>query len=136
VNGLFRKITKPPACLYITGVVILLVGLGGSLVIYWSAGDDVYGVLGYETANGYVYPVMPEDSKLYLRNLELYGGRMGVLLDSFRRWLAGRWHGKNLAFTVAFITLCLSFGFIYIAHQWPTHADNDIHHKDGHNGTG
>lgn len=131
-----RKITDAQRCLYVISVVILLAGLGSSIMIYLSAEDNVYGVLGYEKGNdGSVYPVMPEDSKLYLRNLELYGGKMEVLADSFRRWFTRLWHGRNLAFTTAFITLCISFGFIYLAHQWPTRSETDIYRADDWNGT-
>ena len=103
------------ACLQILGVIVLLVGLGGSLMIYRTAGDDVYGVLGYEEGDGTVYAVMPEDSKLYQHNLELYGGKAGMLADVFRRWFVGLWVGKSLAFTVAFLALFLSSGLFYAA---------------------
>ncbi|MDQ5986209.1 MAG: hypothetical protein CSYNP_01928 [Syntrophus sp. SKADARSKE-3] len=129
---------NPRKCLLIISVLILLAGLGTSIIIYRSADDDAYGVLGYEDENGSLYPVMPEDSKVYLRNLELYGGKMGVLTDTLRRWFVRRWHGRNLAFTVAFITLFVSFGFIYAAFQLPSQghsrAGTDIRGSDNPDG--
>jgi hypothetical protein len=55
--------------------------------------------------------VAPEDSKRFLRDLELYGGKTGVLLYEFRSWFAGLWEGKSLAYTVACIAIFLSLGF-------------------------
>lgn len=138
MNHSIKKFMNPRECLLIIGVVILLAGLGTSLMIYRSADDAAYGVLGYEDDNGALYPVMPEDSKVYLRNLELYGGKMGVLTDTLRRWFVGRWHGRNLAFTAAFIALFIFFGFIYAAYQLPSHGpphdDTDIRGADDRDG--
>ena len=38
-----------------------------------------------------IYPIMPEDSKLYRHNLEVYGGKLNVIMDDFRRWFVGLW---------------------------------------------
>jgi len=47
----------------------------------------------------------PMDSKRYIHDMELYGGTANVLATEFRVWLAGLWHGKNLAYTIAVLTL-------------------------------
>jgi len=44
-----------------------------------------------------MYPMMPEDSKMYQRDLELYGGKAAVLADEFWRWFVTLWHGTRLA---------------------------------------
>jgi hypothetical protein len=103
------------ACLNLLSVMILLVGLGSAILIYRTAEDTPYGALGYEEAGGTAYPVMPEDSKQYLRGLELYGGKANVLMDQLRRGFIGLWHGKSLALTVACITLFVTFGVFYTA---------------------
>jgi hypothetical protein len=82
--------------------------------------------LGYEEGNGSVYPVRPEDSKKYLRDLELYGGKANVLTDEFRRWFIGLWHGESLAFTVACITIVICIGFFYAANHLPSSLKSDI----------
>jgi hypothetical protein len=92
--------------------VILLVGLGSAVVIYLTASNDSRDIAGYEEAGGYLYPISPEDSKAYMRNLELFGGKTNVLAREFIRWFDGLWHGKSLAFTVAFITTLISAGFL------------------------
>lgn len=89
--------------------------------IYQRAEKDSSGVLGYEVGDeGEVYPNRPEDSKKYLRDLELYGGKVNVLMDQFRRWFIGLWQGKSLAFILAGLSVLLSFGFHYAARHRPS----------------
>ncbi|MGA2026437.1 MAG: hypothetical protein ABSH17_05115 [Syntrophobacteraceae bacterium] len=107
------------AFLYLVSGIILLAGLGSSVLIYELALDRSASVLGYEDAGGSVYPILPDDSKQYLRGLELYGGTANVLADELRRWFAGLWHGQSLAFTVAFITVLVSWGIFYTARRLP-----------------
>jgi len=111
--------------LYLITAIILLVGLGSSLLIYLAAENDPDNVVGYEAVGGYVYPVMPEDSKRYIHDLELYGGKTNVLVNDFMRWFAGLWHGKPLAVTIACITLFISFCFFYIARHLPSDSKSD-----------
>jgi len=80
---------------------ILIVGLLGASVIYWNAAQAQQYPPGYD----------PEDSKQFLRQMELYGGKANVLAYELREWWIGLWHGKTLAFTVAFLTVLLAAGF-------------------------
>ena len=116
------KIPDPKTCLHLVSVIVLLVGLGTSVSIYRTAEDSSDEVLGYEIIDGQAYPVMPEDSKVYLRNLQRYGGKEMVLLDDLRRGFAGLWHGKSLAFTLAFITFLVSFAAFFIANHLPSNS--------------
>jgi hypothetical protein len=97
---------------YLIPAVILLVGLGSAVVIYLTVPNNSADIAAYEAEGGYLYPISPEDSKAYLRNLELFGGKTNVLAREFIRWFDGLWHGKSLAFTVAFITILISVGFL------------------------
>jgi hypothetical protein len=72
---------------------ILVVGLGSALAIYLTA----------EPAPG--DPLGREDSRQYLRAMELYGGKANILAAELMSWFQGLWHGKRLAVTVACITL-------------------------------
>lgn len=113
------KFPNKQTWLNLIGAVILVVGLGGAVLIYYRAGNVPYGALGYEDVNGTIYPIMPEDSKIYRHNLELYGGKMNVMMDDFRRWFLGLWHGKSLAFIIGCTTIIISFGFFYAANYLP-----------------
>jgi hypothetical protein len=120
------KITDLHICLNLISAIILLVGLGSAILIYRAAENNSYGVLGYEEGGGSVYPIMPEDSKKYLRDLQLYGGKANVLMDELRRGFVGLWHGKSFAFTVACITIFISFGVFYAANHLPSHPKSDV----------
>lgn len=102
-------------CLTLLSFIVLLAGLGSAMLIYRAAEDDSNGVLGYREEGGSVYPVMPDESKKYLRDMELYGGKANVIADEFRRWLEGLWQGKSLAYIVASASLLLATGLFYAA---------------------
>ena len=89
-----RKVAHLRESLILIGAIIMLVGLGSAIMIYQSAGDDSESVLGYEIIDGSAYPIRPEDSRMYRRDLELYGGKAAVITDDFSRWFVGLWHGK------------------------------------------
>ncbi len=118
-------------CLYFVSGIILLLGLCSAVLIYASSGDSSGSVLGYEDAGGSAYPVSPDDSKQYLRGLELYGGTANVLADELRRWFDGLWHGKTLAFTVAWITVFLSSVIFYTARRLPPRLKSDDRIENG-----
>jgi signal transduction histidine kinase len=103
--------------LIIAGLGVMLVGLTCAGLIYLSAGDDSENVLGYEIIGGSAYPIRPDDSKIYKRNLELYGGGAAVLADQFGRWFAGLWRGRSLAVSVAVISIFISFVFFFAGTQ-------------------
>jgi len=129
------KMTDPQTGLNLISVMILLVGLGSAVLIYRTAENDSNSVLGYEIIGGQAYPIMPEDSKMYLRDLQLYSGKAGVLADEFRRWFVGLWYGKSLAFTVAYITLFISFVVFYAANHLPSRLKSDVHSENNRDGT-
>jgi len=116
-----RTPNKRAKRLYLIAVIILLLGLGGAILVYLTSEDAPGGgVLGYE----------PENSKAYMHDLELYGGKANVLAYGFLRWFDGLWHGRSLAFTIAFITICIFFGFLFIANRFPSHIESDDGHED------
>jgi len=129
------KIADLHTCLNLISAIILLVGLGSAILIYWKAENNSYAVLGYEEQGGSVYPIMPEDSKKYLRDLELYGGKANVLMDELRRGFAGLWHGKSLALTVACITILISFGVFYAGNHLPSNLKSDVPSENNRDGT-
>jgi hypothetical protein len=72
---------------------------------------------------------------MYLHDLQLYSGKAGVLADEFRRWFVGLWYGKSLAFTVAYITLFISFVVFYAANHLPSRLKSDVHSENSRDGT-
>jgi hypothetical protein len=101
-------------CLTTASALVLIVGLGSAVLVYQAA-EGGGNVLVYEGESGARQPVSPQDSKKYLRDLELYGGKANVLATGFRLWLAGLWHGKPLAYILACASILLSFWLIYVA---------------------
>ncbi|MGP8152755.1 MAG: hypothetical protein ACLQBQ_01235 [Smithella sp.] len=119
------KVANRQDILTILGIMTLLIGLGISVLIYLTFDNYENGLLGYEVVGGSVYPIRPEDSRAYQRDLQLVGGKTYVLIDEFQRWFTGLWHGKSLAFTVAGITLLISAGFFYAANNFPLSSKDD-----------
>ncbi len=109
------SIADPRVYLQIISIAVLIAGLGSALVIYARAPIGSPGVLGYEEGDGTVYPVNPDDSKVYERSMELYGGKANLLADQLRRWFAGLWHGTALALIVACASVLASFCFFFAA---------------------
>jgi hypothetical protein len=82
----------------LVAAAILLVGAAAALALLLAAGSDT----------GNPYGSRPEDSKSYLRQMELYGGKANVLASEIREWFNGLWHGRALARTVACLSALLS----------------------------
>ena len=115
--------------------IILLVGLGTAIFIYQTADMDASGALGYQIIGGAIYPIMPENTKIYKHDLEVYGGKAAVLADDFRRWFNGLWHGKSLAFTVAVITILVSFTGFFAERHLPSQSISDDGAENNRDGT-
>ncbi len=130
-----RKITNQHIRLYLISAIILLAGLGSAVLIYLTAEDYSNNVIGYEVVGGTVYPITPDNSKKYVHDLQLYGGKAAVLADEFMRWFAGLRHGKSLAFTVACITIFISLGIFFVANNLPTRLKSDVRSEHIRNGT-
>jgi hypothetical protein len=95
---------------------LLALGLGSALTIYLTAGPTPADPLGYD----------PLNTKKYLRELELYGGKANVLSVELRQWFSGLWHGRTLAATVAVLTISLAFAFWFVAsNQVPDDGTGD-----------
>jgi len=82
--------------LRLLATMILIVGLCSAAGIYVAArpapGD----------------PLEREESKQYLRAMELYGGQANLLAAEGLRWFQSLWHGTRLAWTVAGLAVLAS----------------------------
>jgi hypothetical protein len=88
---------------------ILIVGFATAVVIYFAAQPPAENPLGYD----------PLDTKKYLHDLEVYGGKANVLAAELREWFDSLWHGRPLAFTVAVLTLIATGVFRFFATPLP-----------------
>ena len=101
--------------LYLTSAVILLIGLVTSTLIYLSAA--------IESDNEMILD--PSNSKAYLHDMELYGGKANLLVNQLTNWIAGVWHGKALAYTIGCITVFISLLVLYIAYHSHDESEYD-----------
>lgn len=131
------KLSSAALRIYINllSAIILLVGLSTAIFIYQTADNDASGALGYQIIGGTVYPIMPENTKIYRHDLEVYGGKAAVLADDFRRWFSGLWHGKSLAFTVAVLSIFVSFTGFFTARHLPSRSISDGGAENNRDGT-
>jgi hypothetical protein len=110
-----QSMTKPQTRFRLIIATILVLGLGSAILIYLLAEAAPANPLGYE----------PAESKMYVHDMLLYGGKVNLLGSEFADWLGGLWHGKRLAFTVACITLLLAGAFLYFGAPLPPEPDAD-----------
>jgi hypothetical protein len=97
----------------LVAAAILLFGLGSALVIFVTAAPDPASAPGGR----------PEDSKQYLRDMELYGGKANVLASEYRQWFESLWQGRRLAGTVVALTLAALLFFLVASTPLPPGAD-------------
>lgn len=97
--------------------LLLAAGLGAALAIHRATAPPAPNPLGYE----------PMNTKKYLRDLELYGGKVNVLATEFMGWWNDRWQGRNLATTVACLTVLAAGGFWLLA----TRRARELEHHRG-----
>ena len=88
---------------------ILIAGFAAAVVIYLTARPPADNPLGYD----------PMDTKKYLHDLEVYGGKANVVAAQFRDWFDGLWHGKQLAYTVAVLTVISAGVYKFFATPLP-----------------
>lgn len=104
------EIREPRTILRLIGAAILLAGLAGSIVIYLTAANEED-----DSVYGEISGVKPQETKMFRHAVELYGGKANVIAVDFMRWFNGLWHGKALAFTLACITIFISYGCFFSA---------------------
>ncbi len=93
---------------------ILILGLGAAVILFLTAVPPAADPLGYD----------PLTNKKYLRELQMYGGKANVFSAELMDWFNGLWHGYNLAYTVAVLTLVLAWLFWFFA-TLPEHSEDE-----------
>lgn len=87
------------------GLTILLIGTGVSGFIYKKSSETDQKV---DPQN---LIVLPEDSRIYQRNVAMYAGTFGVLADEWTRYIEKLGEPKALSITIIVLTLLVSGGF-------------------------
>ena len=108
-----RLCTGDPRWLRWLSCAILTLGLGSAVFLYVTSSPPPHHPLGYD----------PFASKKYVRDLELYGGKLNVLAVECRQWLESLWRGKTLAYTLALLTVMLSSLVWFIGSHAASHVD-------------
>jgi hypothetical protein len=93
-----RPFNLEPRQLRWLSYVLCTLGIGLAIFLYVTAPPPTHQPLGYD----------PFASKKYVRELELYGGKINILAVELHQWLASLWRGKTLAYTIACLTIILS----------------------------
>lgn len=96
------------------GVVILLVGLGSGVLI-WRAQDRVDRENEAAQAANPSAPLPPLDSRKHVRDVEIYYGKLGLLIEEADELF----HGKALANTIAVTSVIIAAGLFFFASRFP-----------------
>lgn len=114
--------------LYASALAVLITGLCGAVAILLTAGDDPGPAASqFVVVDGKTYPIAPSESKRYVRDVQRFGGKVGVLFDEFDRWFAGLWRGRSLAVTLGWIAVFLSVGLFLLGWIQPAKQDSGDH---------
>ena len=100
--------------------VIVLVGGLGMATSIWLAEDEIDRQTRIQQTNDLeateaLGPLSPEDSRRYTRDVKVYYGETGLLLDKWSRTSEELTHGKGLAKTIALASVLATVGLFWFA---------------------
>lgn len=93
-----------------SGAVILLVGLGSGILI-WRAQDRLEREIAAAQAANPGAPLPALDSRKYVRDVEIYYGKAGLLMEEAKELF----HGKPLANTIVVVSVLTAAGLFLLA---------------------
>ena len=99
------------------GLVILLAGYSGAALI-WRAQDRIDQENAGNQAAQDAAPLSPLDSRKDMRQLEVYYGKTGLLMEGWMEWAEGLTHGKPLAKTIIVLSSAIAIGCFIAAGRW------------------
>jgi hypothetical protein len=120
-----QRLTRAQVGFYAVGYVVLAAGSGGSFWAYRAAVADELGD---------ALKAQARDTKGYQGQMEYLGGKANVLGSDISNWFTGLWHGRNLAYTLAVLTLVIALMCFYIAFALPDLPPFDAEPAEGGNG--
>ena len=99
----------PRRILHLAALAILALGLGAAASVYLLT-DDGDDVSDGQTVivNGVTYSVPANATKLYVRDLQRFGGKAALVFDDLNRWFSALWHGRALAGTILWLSVIAS----------------------------
>ena len=98
--------------LYVFGLVVLLGGYSSAALI-WRAQDRL------DQQNGnYEGPLSALDSRKDSRQIEVFYGKSGLLMEGFLEWAESLTHGKPLAKTIIVLSSVTAIGCFIAAGRW------------------
>ena len=112
-NRIRRPLYFNPGRFRLISYIIFSVGILISAVVYVTASPPMEKPFGYD----------PLNTKVFLRQLELFGGRSNIMAAELMEWFVGLWQGKNLSYTIACITVIISMILWFMGSR--KHADPD-----------
>jgi hypothetical protein len=117
-----KGLTPAQVRLYVAGYVVLVAGTIASAWAYRVAvADEMSDSLMAQARN----------TKDYQGQMEYIGGKANVLGSEISGWFAGLWHGRNLAYTLAVLTIIAALLCFYVAFALPDLPPfGDEPHKD------
>lgn len=105
-----EPLTRAQVRLYAAGYVVLAAGSACSFWAHRVAVND-------EMADA--LSAQARDTKGYQGQMEYIGGKANVLGSEISGWFASLWHGRNLAYTLAVLTIVVALMCFYIAFALP-----------------
>jgi hypothetical protein len=107
-------------------LLLLLIGLGSALAVYFTAQDDPDD------------PLMRQlmASKRYSREMRMIGGQANMDAAAMANWIGSLWHGPRLGGTIAGLTVMGTLIFRFIAlHPYHLRPDDPPAEKPPPSGT-
>jgi len=98
------------ACVRRTSLLIAVIGIAASVLIYCVNGPDS------------IDPseIRPDDSKIYVRQVEKYGGQGELVLRDLNDEFLSLWQGRRLALTVLVLTGAAVWIYRFVALPAPS----------------
>lgn len=105
-----ERLTRAQVTFYAVGYAVLAVGCGCSFWAYRVAVRDELGDSLMAQAR---------NTRAYQGQMEYIGGKANVLGSEISGWFTGLWHGRNLAYTLAVLTIVIALLCFYVAFALP-----------------
>lgn len=105
-----RGLTRAQVRFYVAGYVVLIAGTAASAWAYRAAVVD-------EMRDSLV--AQSRNTKDYQGQMEYIGGKANVLGSELTEWFTSLWHGTNLAYTLAVLTIASALFCFYVAFALP-----------------